>query len=287
MTTATLYDTTPCTLGEGPLWHPLRQQLFWFDISSRKLYARDGATLLHWDFPEIVSAAGWIDADTLLIASQTALFRFTIASGARETIVGLEADNQATRPNDGRADAQGGFWIGTMGNGEEPGQGAIHRYYRGEVRALITGITVPNAICFTHDGKHAHYCDSGSHMVMRTALDRHGWPTGTPEVFLDLTAEKLIPDGAVVDAAGTLWLAQWGAARVAAYDPQGRFVRAVSVDAPHASCPAFGGPNLTTLFCTTAREGLSPDTLAANPNSGKTFAAANIARGMPEYRVIL
>ena len=39
---------------------------------------------------------------------------------------------------------------------------------------------------------------------MRVALDAEGWPKGSPETFLDLTAEGLNPDGAVVDAEGNV-----------------------------------------------------------------------------------
>ena len=32
-----LFDTRICDLGEGPFWHPDRQQLFWFDILGKRL----------------------------------------------------------------------------------------------------------------------------------------------------------------------------------------------------------------------------------------------------------
>lgn len=286
MTEAAIFDPTPCDLGEGPLWHPERGQLFWFDILGRRLLTRtDAGTLIH-DFPEIVSAAGWIDRDHLLIASETALLRYNLATGARETVAPLDAENPGTRSNDGRADPWGGFWIGTMGKAAEPGAGAIWRYHKGQMRRLFAPVTIPNAICFRPDRSAAHYADTAECRVMRVALDADGWPAGDPAVFLDLTAEGRNPDGAVVDADGTLWLAEWGSGRVAAYDANGRFLRAVATPgAPHASCPAFGGPDLSTLFITTAREHMDAAALAANPHSGQTFIAPGIARGMAEPRV--
>jgi len=74
-----IYDDRPCELGEGPLWHPERQQLFWFDIINKRMMARQGQTRQSWDFDEYVSAAGWVDRDTLLIASETGLWRFAIS----------------------------------------------------------------------------------------------------------------------------------------------------------------------------------------------------------------
>nr|MCU0911125.1 SMP-30/gluconolactonase/LRE family protein [Paracoccaceae bacterium] len=133
----------------------------------------------------------------------------------------------------------------------------------------------------------ATFADTTTRQVMRTRLGRDGWPEGEAEVFLDLRAEGLNPDGAVFDAGGTLWLAEWGAARVSAYGPDGRRLGTVAFPAQHTSCPAFGGADLATLFCTTARQGVSTADLARFPLTGQTFAAPGNARGLPEHRVIL
>lgn len=279
----TVYDTRICELGEGPLWHPERQQLFWFDIIGRRLYARDGDRALEWRFDEHHSAAGWIDRDTLLIASETGLWRFDIASGAREPVCPLEADDPGTRSNDGRADPHGGFWIGTMGKSAEPERGAIYRYYKGELRLLFPKITIPNSICFSPDGHLAYFADTRQTKIMRQALDAEGWPKDTPEVFVDLSDGPGTPDGSVVDAEGALWNAQWGAGRVARYLPDGTLDRVVAVGGLHSSCPALGGPDLRTLFVTTARE----DIPRPDPAQGLVYAAEVPVPGRPEPRVLI
>ena len=279
-----IFDARACQLGEGPLWHPVREQLFWFDITGKRLLTRKGETAQEWHFAEIVSAAGWTGTDGLFIASETGLFLLDLDSGTRTPICPLEAHNPVTRSNDGRADPQGGFWIGTMGKREEPGAGAIYRWYRGELRRLYPRISIPNAISFTPDGRTAHFADSVTGQVMRVALDADGWPRGQPEVYLDLRAEQLNPDGSVVDVEGRLWLAEWGAARVACYAPDGTRVMTVSFPAPHTSCPAFGG---TTLFCTTALHHMTDVARAGHPDAGRTFAATNVAHGQSEHKVIL
>ncbi len=284
-----IHDHRRCELGEGPLWHPLRQQLFWFDIVNRRLLTQTADGPQEWHFADMVSAAGWVSRDELLIASEAALFRFNLVTGAKSTVVTLESHNPVTRSNDGRADPFGGFWIGTMGKrgDADPGAGAIHRFYRGELRRLYREITISNAICFTPDRKAAHFSDTVTGRVMRVALDADGWPVGQPEVFLDLKSQGLNPDGAVIDASGVMWLAEWGASRVAAYAPDGSFLRAVAFDAPHTSCPAFGGDGMTTLFCTSALQHMDDAARCEHPNAGKTFAATGIAKGLPEYQVIL
>lgn len=283
-----VFDDRPCDLGEGPLWHPERAQLFWFDITGNRLMTQKDGHQQSWQFPENVSAAGWVDRDTLLMASETGLWRFELKTGARSLVTHLEADDTVTRSNDGRADPWGGFWIGTMGKNAEPGAGSIYRFWRGELRRLVPDVTISNAICFAPDRSCAYFTDTVTRQVMRWSLDPEtGWPEGQSTVFLDLTKDQLNPDGAVVDTIGNIWIAQWGANRVAAYSPEGRFLKAVGFDAAHASCPAFGGPDLTTLFCTTARQGLDATQIETQPTNGMTFAAPDAGKGQAEHRVIL
>lgn len=279
-----IFDDRRCDLGEGPLWHPLRQQLFWFDILGRRLMTRKGDEQQEWHFRELVSAAGWITQDELLIASESRLFRFNLETGAEITLTWLEAETSLTRSNDGRADPYGGFWIGTMGKSAQTGAGAIWRYYRGELRKIFDKITISNAICFAPGGGSAQFADTVTGRVMRVALDAQGWPKGQPELFLDLQPERLNPDGAVIDASGLTWLAEWGAARVAAYAPDGQRVTSVAFDAPHTSCPAFGGD---TLYCTTALQGMDAAARAAHPHAGMTMMAKAVALGQNEHQVIL
>lgn len=279
-----IFDDTPCTLGEGALWHSDLNALIWFDILCKRMYLKPmGGTRRHWDFDEHVSAAGIVDADRLIVASSRALMLFDLRDGSRQDLTPLEADNTVTRSNDGRADPQGGFWIGTMGLNAEEGAGSIWRFHKGQLRKLFGDITITNAICFAPSGDAACFTDTAKGVIMRVGLDADGWPIGEAEPFIDLRAEGLNPDGAVMDAEGGLWSAQWGASRVARYDAEGRFDRAVMLPVAHISCPAIGGVDLDMLFATSARQGLDDP----GPDDGCTFAVPLGCKGQPEHRVIL
>lgn len=268
-----------CALGEGAFWHPAREEFFWVDITAGMVHS--AAQI--WDMGEMVSAMGWVDHARMVIATETRLALFEPGTGAHRTLCALDAERANTRSNDGRADLQGGFWISTMGKDAQKGAGAIWRWHGGELRRLFSDITIPNAICFTPDGQSACFTDTPTRRILRVALDTDGWPKGTPECWLDLSADGLNPDGAVFDAGGLFWVAQWGAGRVAAYAPDGAFVQAVEFPAPHTSCPSFGGPDLRTLFCTTAREGRTRPTAL----EGATFSTPAPVQGRAEARIIL
>lgn len=280
---AKVFSTNQCGLGEGPLWHPMRQQLFWFDILGKQLLSQKDGQNLSWQFDEHVSCAGWIDVNSLLIASETQLFCFDLTTGTSRHIIALEADDAMTRSNDGRVDPWGGFWIGTMGKSAQANAGKIYRFYQGELTVLFDTITIPNAICFSTDHKTAYFADTPTQKIMKQALDAQGWPVGAAAVFVDLAAENLFPDGAVVDDQGHLWNAQWGAGRVARYDRQGAFMSAITCPAAHTTCPAFGGSDLTQLFITTATQDLDPP----QTHDGQLYVAERHAKGQTEHRVKL
>lgn len=279
-----IHDHRLCQLGEGALWHPERRQFFWFDILGRRLLSQDDdGRPLEWTFAEMASATGWVDRDRLLIASETGLSVLDLRNGGLDRLADLESDNAITRSNDGRADRQGGFWIGTMGKAAETGAGAIYRFYRGEVRRLVDAITIPNSICFSPDGRTVHYSDTDRGIIWRQPLDGEGWPVGERQVWLDLSDRGWSPDGAVVDARGGFCCAIWGQGAVVRLDADGRQTHRWEVAGRHSSCPTFGGPGLSRLLVTTARDGIdTPD-----DDQGKTFLLETGLAGLPEPRVIL
>ncbi len=286
MTRSTLSSFGPaCTLGEGPLWHPLREQLFWFDIPKGLLICSNilGGQQRQWNFGEPASAAGWIDEDTLVVATSSGLHRFDIASGRWDTIAGLEAQNDSTRSNDGRIAPDGSFWIGTMACDLAAKKGAFYRYHAGSMTQLIGSVSVPNATCFSPDGRTAYLADTFNQIIWKWALDENGAPMGEYETHIDLRGDNLNPDGAVCDSEGYLWNAQWGASRVARYAPDGTLDSTIELPVSQPTCPAFGGNDLKTLYVTSAKEGLSAAELEKQPDAGKVFMISVDVPGLAEH----
>lgn len=281
---SSVHDNRPCTLGEGAFWHPELGKLFWCDVIGQRLLCDDGR---EWQFDEHISAIGWISKTVLLIASETALLSFNLETNEKARLCKLEADNPKTRSNDGRADPYGGFWIGTMGKQAELDAGAIYRYYKGELRRLFAPITIPNAICFSPDRAFAYFTDTYYARMMRVALDQDGWPCAPPSKVLDFSKEGQNPDGAIATEDGGLLVALWGASRVAHFGRFGELRDTFELPTSHVTCPALGGPNMSTLFVTTAQQGLSNEKLRNEPDAGKTFAIETSLRGTPAPKVLV
>ncbi|MFZ2100569.1 MAG: SMP-30/gluconolactonase/LRE family protein [Oricola sp.] len=272
MAEVSILSPAECKLGEGPTFDPARETLFWFDILGCKRHAlhmpTGSETVL--DLPEMASAMAVIDAGRDMILTETGLHVLDNATGKLTPHVEIEADNPVTRSNDARVHPSGAFWIGTMGREAEQGAGAWYRYFRGEVEKLYDRVTIPNACCFSPEGRSAWFVDSRSRKWMRVAVDpSNGAPCGEPELFYDFGAEKGGPDGAVCDAEGNLWIARYGGGRLDCFSPAATCILSIDLPASQTTCPAFAGDGLIAV--TSAWQTMDAEARAADPDAGKTF----------------
>ena len=276
-------------LGEGPVFDERRNLLFWCDINSWSLHIGDIATgsVRSIGFGEPVSAVFLTEETDILIAAARGLISFSPETGIRTPLIDIESGNALTRANDSRVAPGNAIWFGTMGRKLEADFGAYYHLAFPSMSAsdLFRPITIPNATCFSPDGKQAYFCDTSRQQILTCMIDEDtGLPASPPEIFVDLSADGLNPDGAVIDSAGRLWNAQWGAGRVACYDSKGRFVDAIKLPASQLTCPCFGGADFKTLYVTSASEGISAE---AEPLAGAVFAIEMDIPGLAERRITL
>ncbi|MEJ6672940.1 MAG: SMP-30/gluconolactonase/LRE family protein [Alphaproteobacteria bacterium] len=276
-------------LGEGPVFDERRNLLFWCDINSWSLHIGDIATgsVRSIGFGEPVSAVFLTEGAGILIAAARGLISFSPETGIRTPLIDIESGNALTRANDSRVAPGNAIWFGTMSRKLEADFGAYYHLAFPSMSAsdLFRPITIPNATCFSPDGKQAYFCDTSRQQILTCKIDEDtGLPASPPEIFVDLSADGLNPDGAVIDSAGRLWNAQWGAGRVACYDSKGRFVDAIKLPASQLTCPCFGGADFKTLYVTSASEGISA---GAEPLAGAVFAIEMDIPGLAERRITL
>ncbi len=277
-----------CMLGEGPTYDPHTGTAWWFDIIGRKLFEYVLATndITVHDLPVMGSVLARIDDDRQVIATETGLHLRHRATGEMELVTPIEADNAVTRSNDGRVHKSGALWVGTMGRNAEKDAGAIYHVARGKVTTLFPDITIPNAICFSPDGAIAYYTDTVTARLMRVTIDpATALPTGTPEVFYDHRGDAGGLDGAICDQDGSIWNARWSAGCVDGYSPGGKRFVSLKLPAGQTTCPAFVGEAADRLLVTSAREGLSDEALATDPEAGSTFLLDHPVKGRfePDY----
>jgi sugar lactone lactonase len=278
-----------CHLGEGPTYDAMTDTAWWFDILEKRLFEANissGQVKIH-ALGRMASALTRIDADRQLIVAEDGLYVRYVADGRMESFAPLEADNPATRSNDARVHPSGTLWLGTMGRKAEPRAGAIYALYQGRISRLFSNVTIPNAICFSPDGKVGYFADTATNVMHRVPLDSAtGLPADEPAPFIRHTGVGGL-DGAVTDADGLLWNARWGGGCVDVYDANGRRLRSLGVPALQSSCPAFVGRDFSRLLVTSAWQGMDETARAADPEHGRTFILDVAVRGRAEPEVKL
>ena len=273
-------------LGEGVVWSPSRGEVLWTDIQGKTFWSYDPATGLETStpLPDRLACFAPLGGARLLAAFAPGLEIFDLASGLRTPIAAIEADLPTTRINDGKLDRQGRLVFGTMDETDRDRRkiGSIWSYAAGQApRVLHSGVGISNSICFSPDGRRMYFADTPDRTIRCFDYDTATGDLSNPSVFVEVEGPGY-PDGSTVDSEGCLWNAEWGGGRIVRYTPQGRIDRVIALPCRQITCAAFGGPDLATLFVTSASSALDAAARAAQPHAGALFAVAPGVRGLAD-----
>jgi D-xylonolactonase len=276
-------------LGEGVLWSVREQLLYWVDILGRRLHRFDPASgsTVQWTFSEEVSAlAQRAAAPGLVMTLRRGFALFDPATGdAPRYLHQPEAALPVNRFNDGKCDAQGRFWAGSMDFACEAPTGALYRYEPdGRCTRHDDGFAVTNGPTWSADGRTLYFNDTVNGRIHAYDFDAKAGTLSNKRLWHSFAPGDGVPDGMTTDAAGRIWIAHWGGACVSCHDPvTAHELQRVKLPTRNVTNCAFGGPDLRTLFITTARTGLTTEQLEAEPLAGGLFAATVDSPGMPAH----
>lgn len=277
----TLWDIQ-AELGEGPIWHPLEQLLYFVDIKGQYIHccAADGSSRKTWSAP---SAIGFVQplADGDFVAGlQDGLYRFSPQSGAFSRVISVDADLPNNRLNDASVDALGRLWFGSMDNLEAAPTGSLYRVANdGALMQCDSDYVITNGPCLSPDGRTLYHTDTLAKVIYAFDVDKEG---GLSQKRSLIRIENGYPDGTTLDASGCLWVALFGGGRVERYTPQGERVQTIPFPCPNVTKLAFGGPDLRTALVTTAWKGLSQVERDAQPLAGNLFSFRVDTPGMAQ-----
>lgn len=276
-----------CTLGEGILWWPDRRALVWTDIDQSALWMHGVADrgTCKWGLPDRLGSFAICESGRLLLGLAKGLFLTDLNAdpGAElrvEPVIAVEPHVPRNRINDGRTDRAGNFVFGTFNEARDDPGGSFYQYSsrHGLRRLDVGGVVIPNSICFSLDGRTMYFCDSLARRIRQCEYHSESAAVANVREFVRLEPGEGFPDGSVIDAAGCLWNAAWGAGLVRRYAPDGRVLDEIAVAAKNPTCVAFGGDALGDLYITSARQEMSDEELASTPEAGGVY---RIALGLP------
>lgn len=267
-------------LGEGTLWSVREQALYWVDILGHRLHRcrADGAERTSWPFDEEISAvAERADGAGLIVTLRHCIATFDPAREATPVAVHQPAEEPAAnRFNDGKCDARGRFWAGSMDFDCVAPTGAFYAY--GADRRCVRhdlGFAVTNGPAWSADGRTMFVNDTANGTVYAWDFDADSGAMSHRRLWLHFAADDGLPDGMTIDAAGRLWIAHWGGGCVTAHHVSSAAeLHRIALPASQITNVAFGGADLRTLFVTSARVGLPAQQLQAEPLAGALFSVA-------------
>ena len=278
-------------LGECPIWCVEDQALYWIDIDRmtiNRFDPKDGKNK-EWKLPAMPGCFALCDGNGAVIAARDGIYDFNFANGTAKMLCKAPFDTSVMRFNDGRTDRQGRLWAGTLAvdfaqMGKIPG--AFYRYDGVTLESGISPIAIANGTAFSPDGKTMYRAESGELRVYAYDYNPDLGVASRQRVFAEIPQGFGAPDGAAIDSEGGYWVALPAGAKtggVARFKPDGKMDFYFEMPVLVPTMIAFGGPNMSTLYITTARlEALMPKPIP--DSAGNLFAVETPFRGIPEAK---
>ncbi|WP_411851361.1 SMP-30/gluconolactonase/LRE family protein [Stenotrophomonas sp. LGBM10] len=270
-------------LAEGPHWLAGSRSLLWVDILAPSINLSNLVTGDTRSTPlgELVGVVVPRRAGGFIAATQSGFRALDLTTGEM-TALASPAGMSGRRFNDGKCDAAGRLWAGTLAIDASPERGALYRLDTdGTLAEIETGFHICNGLGWSPDSRRFYLADSGRRQIYVYDYDLATGTLSNKTVFARFSGSDGMPDGLAVDVEGYLWCAMWDGWALRRFAPDGRLDRTVDLPVPRPTSCAFGGADMKTLYITTARIRLSATQLAAAPLSGSILALQVDVAGCP------
>jgi D-xylonolactonase len=271
-----------CVTGEGPLWHPDEQCVYWTDIPQGKLFRyepKSGKSEQVYSGEQVGGFTIQEDGSLLLFMARgaVALWRDDTLTPVIDHLPGEED----SRFNDVIADPAGRVFCGTM-----PSKGRMGSLYRLDTDGSIhkvrdSCVNISNGFGFTPNRKQMYYTETLAKKIYVYDYDEKTGAIANQRVLVDSSNEPGFPDGMTVDAGGYIWSARWDGFCLQHYSPMGRELQRIMFPTKKVSCPTFGGPDYMDLYVTTAG---GHDKADNGPSAGALYRLRLGVKGVPEFR---
>jgi sugar lactone lactonase YvrE len=273
------------SLGECAQWNAAEQALYWVDINAPSLNRYDPRSHVNiaTPLPESIGCFAFRERGGFVLALRSGLWFADPRGRPTQKIADAPYDPAHHRFNDGRCDREGRFFAGSLNERRDAATGALFRLDPDlRLTRVLADVTTSNGLAWSPDGATMYHADTPTRTVRAFDYDR---ATGMPvnaRVLAHFAGETERPDGATVDAEGCYWSAFYRGGKVVRVSPQGKVLAEYPIPAMCPTMCALGGPELSTLFVTTARQERPADELARLPHSGGLFAMKVAVPGLPE-----
>jgi len=273
------------SLGEGPVWSLVERVLYWIDINAPSLNRFDPQSGRNtvMPLPESIGCFALKRSGGFIAALRSGVWFLDRDGKPIDKVADAPYDTSTHRFNDGRCDPQGRFWPGAMDETQKGSSASLYRLDPGNrLIEMVKGVMISNGLAWSPDGRTMYHTDTPTQTVHAYDFDPASGAISNRRVLVQFHAKSDRPDGGAVDSEGCYWSALYHGGAVVRVAPDGTVRSRHSLPACCPTMCAFGGPDLCTLYVTTARQRLSDDELQRLPLSGGLFAMRVEVPGLPE-----
>jgi sugar lactone lactonase YvrE len=278
---------TNAVLGEGPSWDAEHNRLLWVDIEGHLLhiYYPDTKENVTYDIGQSIGAVVPYREEEVIIALYEGFHKYHLSTGDLTFIANPERGYLNNRFNDGKCDARGRFWAGTMSLDGQSECGSLYCLDLDlSVRKAFANVSTSNGLGWSPDGLTMYYIDTPTRQVDVFDYNLDMGTLSNRRRAFTMPEDAGFPDGMTVDSEGMLWIAEWDGGRVARWNPYtGQLLNEITVPSGHVTSCVFGGSDLEDLYITTACTGMSADQRRERPLSGNLFRISTGIKGQPTH----
>lgn len=274
-------------LGESPVWCSSSQTLWMVDIRAPAVlqFNPDNKTFRRFDMPDLTGMVALATSGLIAGVGRLVQQLDPVSGALGQVLIELDSEYPDNRINDSKVGPDQALWCGTMARSNPTTSGSLFHYSSdGALLTLRKQIAIPNALCFSPDAQTVYFADTKQGEILQAPWNRDATPND-PMEFAPFAAANIAPgspDGSCMDADGYIWNARYGGSCVVRINPQGTLDRVIELPAKQPTCCALGGPNLKTLFITTAQQNLEPPADGSPTLDGDLFMIDVDVAGLPE-----
>ena len=271
--------------GEGPVWDPENQILYWVDIPGNAFFtqAYNDGKIQKYELDCPVGVLRLCESGRLVMATKKGIGLYDLKKRTINYLHNPLADKPHMRFNDGATDQQGRFWAGTMlqvPEDDKTGEGILYRLDPdGSLHEMEHGLFLSNGIGWSPDQRTMYLTDTTTSEIFAYDFDKSTGNISNRRIFVKQPENEGFPDGLTVDSEGYIWSAAWSGWKMIRYDPHGNKVAEIKFPTQCITCCVFGGPELQDMYITSATSGLNSEQIEQQPWAGDLFRVRTDIKG--------
>lgn len=280
----TLLYETKALLGEGAFWNYKTQEFFWIDILQNELHIYNPSTKSNRTIkmPSPIGTVVPDDASNAIVALEDGIYKVDLNTEEITLLSDVEKEVKSNRFNDGKCDPNGNLWVGSMHYDQSRPEAKVYKIEPdGKTTMMIDSVTISNGIVWSKDHNTMYYIDTPTSKIMAYDYNKDDATVSNPRLAVTVNPEDGSPDGMTIDEEDKLWVGMWNGDAVVRFDPlTGEILTKIEVPAHNVTACAFGGPDLDTLYITTASVDMSDEEKNEKPLAGSLFVVKPGVKGV-------